>query len=569
MARLTLSLSTFLLLMLASFISACDRVEPPAVLDAEVELADGLSEASPGVETLPPADFPEADAGAVAVRRLTKVQLQNALKMLFGDALEVAPLSEPDLVLGGLASVGASSSTFSPRGVVSLEKLSVALVEQVLADEDMRAQLMVCTPESSSDDACFGDILSRLGRLAWRRSLEPEEVERLVDIALQSAQVLGSVDEGLAYALSALLQSPNFLYRFELGAFDEALDARLFTSVELASRLSFFLWNTPPDEELLDVAESGDLRDDVTLRKQAERLLLDPRARAGFSNFIHEYLHLKRLDKTTKDPLLFDRYFPSYSKDAREEVLRLYDYLVFDVNADIRKALTTRVTHLNPPLAALYGVPAPASDGFHRVLLPEDSNRVGILGQAAFLGAHSHPVSSSATLRGKAARTILLCQPIPEPPVDVDTSIPEPSGTTLTLRDRVAEHLENPACAGCHRLTDLIGLSMENYDSVGAWRDKDNGVLIDASGSLDGVEFDGPIGLAEALAAHPDYLSCFLQMLVRYATGREETNDEDPWLDILLGRMETQGNQVKSLMIDVVMSPLFRQAGELKEVSDD
>ena len=543
----------------------CERVNAPAEFAASSASEGGEGGALGSVEVLAPANFEEAEAGPVAVRRLTRVQLANAFRALFGDKLEVAPLDEPDLVLGGLASVGASASTLSPRGVESLEKLAVALTEQALADDDMRGELLSCEPTDAKDEACFGEVLARLGRLAWRRSLSGDELEGLVALAQSAAEALDSVEQGLTYAVSAIIQSPFFLYRFELGAFDEATQTRLFTSLELASRLSFFIWNAPPDAELLDVAEQSDLRDDVVLREQAERLMTDPRAKEGFRNFVHEYLHLKRLDKTTKDPLLFDRYYPLYAEEAREEVLSLYEYLVFEADADIRKAMTTRVTHLSPALAALYGVPSPGEGGFQRVLLPEESRRVGVLGQAAFLGAHSHPVASSATLRGKAIRTILLCQEIPEPPVDVDTSIPEPSGTTLTLRDRVAEHLENPACAGCHQLTDPIGLALENYDSVGSWRDKDNGVTIDATGSIDGVDFDGPVGLANAVAEHPAYLECFLEMMVRYATGREETGDESAWHALLLERMEAQGNRVRPLMMDIVMSPPFRQAGELKE----
>ncbi|MGB0589385.1 MAG: DUF1592 domain-containing protein [Myxococcota bacterium] len=566
MKRLIQCSAVYTVVALLALLPGCERLNAPSPLD---ELAaDGATsqEEGGGLNGIPPAEFPASEPGAVSIRRLTQVQLDNAFKMLFGEGLTIASLGEPDLVLGGLASVGASTSTLSPRGVETLEKLTVGLVQQVLADDAMRDALLVCTPSSTQDEACFSEILSRLGRLAWRRSLDADERDALVALARTSAEALDSVEDGLVYAISALLQSPKFLYRFELGALDDATGERRFTSVDLASRLSFFLWNTPPDTELLDAAEVGDLRDDDALRAQAERLLDDPRARGGFENFVHEYLHLKRLAKTSKDPLLFDRYYPAYAEEAREEVLRLYDYIVFTAGADIRKALTTRVTHLSPALAALYGVPAPAGEGFSRVVLPEESQRAGLLGQAAFLGSHSHPVSSSATLRGKAVRTILLCQSIPEPPVDVDTSIPEPSGTTLTLRDRVAEHLENPACAGCHQLTDPIGLAMENYDSLGTWRDTDNGVTIDASGSLDGVDFDGPIGLAESVANHPDYLSCFLQMMVRYATGREETGDESEWHAILLERMEAQGNQVRPLMLDIVMSPLFRQAGELKEV---
>ena len=551
-----------LCVLLAFSAVACERTNPPeplSALQATDESTDSTQEWSPGV-------YPEAEPGEVAVRRLTVPQLAKVLASIFGDELEIANLSEPDLVLGGLASVGASASTFAPRSLETLEKLVVALGQQVLGNEAMRERLMVCTPSDAEDVDCYGQILARVGRLAWRRPLAEAELERLSALASQSALALQDPEAGLIYGLSALLQSPYFLYRMELGEVDSETGERRFTSLELASRLSFFLWNTAPDDALLTAAEEGDLREDDALRAQAERLLADPRAREGFRNFVYEYLHLKRLSRTTKDPLLFERYFPLYVDEAKEELMRLYDYLVFEEGADIRRALTTRVTHLSPSLAALYGVPAPSFEDFERVLLPEEGPRVGILGQASFLGAHSHPVASSATLRGKAVRTILLCQEIPEPPVDVDTSIPEPSGTTLTLRDRVKEHLENPVCAGCHQLTDPIGLALENFDAVGAWRDTDHGMLIDASGDLDGVAFDGPEGLADAIANHPDYLPCFVQMLVRYATGREETIDELPWHDVLLERMAEQGNQVKPLMLDIVMSPLFRHAGELKEV---
>jgi hypothetical protein len=501
----------------------------------------------------------------MTLRRLTGAQLSGSFKALFGQELEVASLNEPDLVLGGLASVGAGASTFSPRAVETLEKLTKSIIETVLQSDTMRADLMVCEPSGPTDTACLSEVITQFGRRAWRRPLAPDEVEAISARVVTSSQVLNDLEEGLALGLSTVLQSPFFLYRVEIGETDPDGEGRRFTSHELASRLSFFLWNLPPDDALLEAAEQDLLLTEDGLRAQAERLLNDPRARDGFANFIHEYLHLNRLAKSTKDHLLFDRYYETFNEDAREEVLRLYDYLVFDADADIRRALTSKVTHLNPPLAALYGLPAPSADGFKRVTLPDGAKRSGILGQAAFLASHSHPVASSATLRGKAIRTILLCQPIPEPPVDVDTSIPEPSGTTLTLRDRVAEHLENPVCAGCHQLTDPIGLALENFDSIGSWRDEDHGVLIDASGDLDGATFDGPAGLNRAVAEHPDYLSCFVQMLVRYATGREETADEVTWLDTLNARMAIGGNRVKPLMLEIVMSPFFRQAGELKE----
>lgn len=546
-------------LLLALSLVGCETATSPPTEGEPQPPAAAVEEAQ--------VDMPPYEAGTpgpVSLRRLTSLQLDGSFRALFGDELAVASLNAPDLVLGGLASVGAGTSTFSPRAVETLEKLTASILTQVLESDVMRPRLMVCEPTSAEDLTCFRNIIARLGERAWRRPLSVEEVNTIAGRVQHAATTLDDLEEGLTLGLSTVLQSPFFLYRVELGEDDPNGDGRRFTSVELASRLSFFLWNAPPDDTLLEAAKADELLSDEGLRAQAERLLADPRAREGFANFVHEYLHLSRLAKSTKDHLQFDRYYETFNADARTEVLKLYDYLVFDADADIRRALTSKVTHLNPSLAALYGLPSPGEEGFKRVTLPEGATRSGILGQAAFLASHSHPVSSSATLRGKAVRTILLCQGIPEPPVDVDTSIPEPSGTTLTLRDRVAEHLENPVCAGCHQLTDPIGLALENYDSVGSWRDRDQGVMIDASGDLDGVEFDGPSGLNRAVAEHPDYIPCFVQMMVRYAVGREETADEVAWLDVLNERMALQGNRVKPLMLEVVMSPFFRRAGSLK-----
>jgi hypothetical protein len=223
--------------------------------------------------------------------------------------------------------------------------------------------------------------------------------------------------------------------------------------------------------------------------------------------------------------------------------------------------LTTRTTFVNPNLAAIYGIPAPDIEGFAYLEHPESSQRVGILTHASFLALHAHAVSSSATLRGKAVRLTLLCQTIPAPPVDVDPSIPEPSGEAVTLRDRVAEHLENPSCAGCHSLTDPIGLSLENFDGLGRWRDTEHGALIDATGSLDGVDFEDPVGLAHTVREHPDFSLCLIRTLARYANGRMETSAENAWVHTLDARFMDHDYRLLPMVRELVASPLFRQAG--------
>ncbi len=515
-------------------------------------LAGGCPPGEPGAVSAP---YPVVDAGPVAVRRLTTAQYQQVVADLFGADLAIPDIAEPDLELGGLLSVGASSGSLSARGVESAEEAALAIAEQALATDARRAALVPCAPTGTVDDACARQFVQTQGERIWRRPLSDEEIDRISAIASNAATTLGDFHQGLTYALAALLQSPHFLFRVELG------QGQSFTSGDQAARLSFFLWNTTPDEELLEAARRGELATEEGLMSQAERLLASPRARQGLRSFFDDYLHLYELMELSKDPTVFEHHDAQLGPDAREETLRLLEHLIFDADGDYRDVMTTRQTFLNPRLAALYGVPAPIKGEFGKALLPEDGGRAGLLGQASFLALHAHSVSSSATRRGKAVRNIFLCQQIPSPPVDVDTSIPEPSGTTLTLRDRVKEHLENPSCAGCHSLTDPIGLALENFDGLGRWRLTDNGAPIDPSGELDGEAFADARGLGEAVKNHPAFASCLVRMLVRYANGRVETQDEEALITALTERFAGGGYRVLPLLTEIVASPLFRNAG--------
>lgn len=510
----------------------------------------------------PEGDWAVIEHGPPALRRLTLRQFKNVIGDLLGPEVVIPELQEPDVRQGGLFSVGASTATLSARGVESLESISLNLAEQALDTDAQKAALVPCTPSGSVDTDCARTFITAFGRRAWRRPLTAEEADRLTGIADTAAGVLDSFYDGLELAIGAALQSPNFMFRQEHGA--EPVDGttnRALTSLEIATRLSFFLWNTAPDEELLQAADDGLLTTDQGLKAQAERLLSSDRSRAALRNFFSEYLELYELDRLSKDPTLFEHFSTELGADAREETLRLIESIVFEKQADFRDVMTTRETFLNPRLASLYGVPAPAAEGFHRVIHSDASQRVGLLGHASFLAHHSHAVGSSATLRGKAMRTLLLCHSIPNPPVNVDTSIPEPSGTTLTLRDRVAEHLEDDSCKGCHLLTDPIGLGLEQFDGIGRWRETDHGAIIDPSGDLDGAEFLEPEGLAWAIRQHPDFPKCVTQTLMRYATGRIESAAERKHIKVLASRFADEGYRLESFLVQAVLSPMFRHVG--------
>lgn len=538
---------------------ACsDDSAPSAGADAGEGPGSGGSSGGSGEGSGAP--LPEFDAsiepGLTAARRLTHAQYENILVDIFGPDLVIAELAEPDVAVSGLVAVGASAGSFSARGVESLEEAAYVIAEQAIETPSIRERVLDCDP---ADRACVEGVVTSVGRRLWRRPLEADEVTRIADIADQAGAALESADQGVVYALAALLQSPNFMFRVELGAAEG--EGYAFTDLDLANRLAFFLWNTAPDDALLDAALAGELSSDEGLRAQAERMLDDARARRGMRAFFSDFLELEGLDDLAKDPTLYEHFSTLLGPDAREETLLLWEYFVFDGALDYRDMLTTRETFVNPRLAALYDVPAPVREGFGYVVLPEDGGRAGLLGHASLLNLHGHPRSTSATLRGAAVRKTLLCQTIPPPPVDVDTSIPEPSGDVQTLRDRVAEHLENESCAGCHNLMDPIGLGLENFDGVGRWRETDRGFDIDASGELDGVFFADPIELGQAVRNQGDLSRCLVRTLARYANGRVETWDEVDHVWILDDRFAAHDYRVKPLLLEIVMSPLFRNAG--------
>ena len=251
---------------------------------------------------------------------------------------------------------------------------------------------------------------------------------------------------------------------------------------------------------------------------------------------------------------------PEVGPSAREETLLGLERLVFEIDGDFRDILTTRETFLNRRLAAIYDVPAPVREGFGLTELPEDGLRMGLLGQVSFLAPNAHATSSSATLRGKFIREVLLCAAIPPPPANANTALPEPSGTALTLRDRSEEHMQSGSCRGCHQLMDPMGLSLENFDGIGRYRTTDHGVLIDASGELNGVAFADAEELGYLLHDHPDVPRCLVRTMYRYATGRLEASGETQALRQLTDAFTADGYRVKDLMREVALHRSFRHA---------
>ena len=307
-----------------------------------------------------------------------------------------------------------------------------------VVSEDKRAETIGCNP---AEDDCVKAFIGKRGR-PLASPVDRRENQRLLDLFSTVKTRLDSPFAGLEFVVATLVQSPHFIFR------RIAVDGR-YTDYALASRLSYLLWDTTPDDQLLDAAEAGMLTTDDGLRAHIERLLDSPRSEPAILRFFEQWFDLEKLEQLNKDPLIFTAMTTDLGEMARRETLLNIAEVIFTEDSDLRNLLTRERTFVNRKLAAMYGIRAPVREGFGPVQLSKATQRRGLLGQVSFLALHSHPVSTSATLRGLFVRTHLLCQTVPPPPADVDTSIPEPSGRRQTLRDRVDEHLTSDACRGC------------------------------------------------------------------------------------------------------------------------
>jgi hypothetical protein len=404
--------------------------------------------------------------------------------------------------------------------------------------------------------------LTRFGKLAWRRTLNATEIERYVGLAHLAGATLNDPFLGIQWALTALLESPKFLYRTELGAPSvERADANALSPLELASKMAFFLWDGPPDAELIDEAESGALGSLASLRAEAERLLALPAGRRAISGFARDLYWVDRLDTVAKDATLYPAFTTTLRSAMKQEFLSKWEDVVFDQDVSAFELFRTRRTQVNAELATLYGldVPGATADTFVATELPLDSERLGLFGSAGWLSLLGNQKKGSATLRGKFLREIVLCNEIPDPPDNIDTDLPDPEpGLVLTEREILAQHATQPACAACHSLMDPIGFAFERFDGIGAYRTTDAGKAIDASGSLNGVSYDGLPGLVDVLISDPQTQSCLVEHLYSYALGALHTPGEQEAVANLTTNFVAAGSRIKPLLVELVASEGFR-----------
>lgn len=514
--------------------------------------------------------------GAARLARLTEAQYRNAVEDLTGH--RPSGSLPVDYDLHGYTSVGAGELSIAPYDLELYEAAAWEAVEVAVPDGAAVDSLVGCAVEPSAlermvpavssdtgapmaagvDSDCVRSWVSRLVVEGWRRPAVADEVEPLVRL-FNEVHALGGVTLATRAVLAAVLVSPDFLFRAELGAADPddlyGEGAHRLTDWELASRLAFFLTDAPPDAALRAAASAGELSTEAGIRTQAERLLATERARAALTGFFVETLDLDRILTIDKDAASFPADSPALREAMRAELEVLFQEVALDSDLDMRTLLTTDMAWVTPELAALYGLEDVTETGW--VSLPPDQDRGGLLGRAGFLMLNAAASRTSPTHRGKFVRTRLLCQDVPPPPEDVVASL-DGIDSTGTLRDTLEQHMTDPACNSCHMLTDPIGFTMEDFDGLGAWRIADNGLPIDATGELDGVALDGVGELGAAVADHARFSTCLATQLYRHATGALEGTPQQPLIDELELAFAEGGHRFEALVLAVVTSPGFR-----------
>jgi len=498
----------------------------------------------------------QVDGGPPTVRRLTAEQYRQSVADIFGEDITVAGRFEPDVRSEGLIAVGTSQVTVTPSGLEQYNGIGRNIAAQVV-DENHRGKLIPCTPSdpSRADAACAREFLAHIGEKLYRRPLTNEEIAEQVAVAEEASATLGGFYEGVEFALAGLLVAPEFLFRVETpDASGNELDA-----YSKATRLSFFLWNAPPDDELLAAAGRGDLDTRGGLEAQVERLLASDRVQEGTRAFFADMLGFEEFDELAKDSTIYPAFSLKVSNDAKEQALRTITHHLIDLDGDYRDLFTTRQTFMTRALGAVYRVPVAAMDGWQPYEFSEGDPRAGLITQVGFVALHSHPGRSSATLRGMAVRELLMCQKVPLPPGNVDFNVVQDTDNPefKTARERLTAHRNEPMCAGCHKITDPIGLALENFDGLGQYRETENGAEIDSSGEIDGIPFENAAELGGALRQLPATVFCVVDNVYRYAVGRSLEPSEANFRKRLIDDFSENGYNFPYLLRRIALSPAF------------
>ncbi|WP_437718918.1 DUF1592 domain-containing protein [Sorangium sp. So ce448] len=504
-------------------------------------------------------------------RRLTRFEYNNTVRDLLGTSLTPADQFPPDEIAGGFnnnATVLTVSALHAEKYLLAAEALATEAVGGDLS------KLVPCDPAAvegqvAQEEACARQFVQDFGRRAYRRPLETSDVDRLMR-AYAAGRTDGSFREGIEVVIRAALQSPKFLFRLELRHDLDASSSRVrLDPYEMASRLSYLVWASGPDDELLDAAEAGLLDTREQLAERTRQMLEHPRARRAITEFYKQWLNLGKLETIVKEESQFPGYDDELVAGIRAETPAFVEHVLWSGDHKLSSLLTLPVGFATESVAELYGVTVPPGSTTPQLVeLPPDQ-RAGVLTQPAFLAVHAHPDQTSPVLRGKAIRSKFMCQDPPPPPDDVDLT-PPTGEEGVTARERFNQHASNARCAGCHQLMDPIGFAFENFDAVGAYRTQEGGQVIDVSGEMvlsddmDG-SFVGVRQLAEKLAGSAQVRECLATQWFRYTAGRFENVDDECSLDGLRAGFHGSEGDLVELIVATTQTDAFLYRSAIAE----
>ena len=508
------------------------------------------------------------------VRRLTHAQYDNTVRDLLGDYSRPAARFPPEDYIDGFKNQ-LTGQGMPPLLVETYSTAAERLALNAFRIGDING-LVPCAPASFGDQKCRDAFVRRFGLRAFRRPLSEDEVKRYSAVFSEQARLSRRFLDGARVVVEAMLQSPNFLFHVEAGP-----DGR-HTDYDVASRLSYLLWNTMPDDALFEAAAKGELATAAGRERTARRMLENaPKGREALDQFFEEWLRFDRVVNAVKQRGRYPAFTPELALAMAEETRTLLHHLVWN-DENFMEALTADYSFLTSELAEVYNVPAP-KDQFEMVKFPADTVRAGILGQGTFLASTAGPTDTSPTARGIFIRERLLCQHVPPPPPGVITTLPDPlvdGQKPKGRRQLQIEHVENPTCASCHRLMDPIGFGFEHFDAIGRYREQEMIPVprrrggggggrggpppipldIDAQGEIAGLpnsNFSGAKQLGTILANSPVCQECIVRQMFRYSYGRLETSADEKTIDRLYDQFKASGFKFKSLLVALVESPEF------------
>lgn len=448
---------------------------------------------------------------------------------------------------------------YETGGAIQSIEIDGPLAPTGVGDTPSRRRILICEPAIPADEEpCAKEIISTVATRAFRRALSPESLAPLMEF-FDAGREQGGFESGIKHALSRILVDPRFLYRLEEDpatlAPGEVFEVGEF---ELASRLSFFLWSSIPDDELLAIAAAGNLRDPDTFAREVRRMLADPKADALVENFAAQWLFLRELESVTPDSQVFDQNL----RQAMARETKLLFGAIIREDMSILRLLDADFTFVDERLAEHYGIPSVYGSHFRRIQIPPDNPRRGLLGHASILTVTSVTNRTSPVIRGSWILDTLLGSPTPIPPPNVETTLEGDDGAMVaaSVRERLEAHRSNPNCASCHAIMDPVGFALENFDLIGAWRDTDGGRPIDTSATLaDGTTIDGAAALRTALLSRSSaFVTVATEKLLTYALGRSLEYYDMPTVRAIVRRAEAEENRFSAFVLAVAQSEPFR-----------